>query len=95
MWNQEETPGRKLLVRVLDVKRIALLRSHYGPWVLKVGRGVEAVLDHDYVVHDTAGPVCMVRERLLAVEGMVKIEADPSMFPEAIRLEKAVADAGQ
>lgn len=74
-WDDSAASGTTILNDVRSMKQASINAKHYGPWMLYIPTKYETVLDDDF----KAGSDRSIRERILAVSGIIDIKVADSM----------------
>jgi len=89
-WSSNSaTTGAEILESVLAMKQASINAYHYGPWVLYIPTAYETRLDNDY---DTTTPGTTIRERILKVNGITKVQVVDTLTAGNVLLVQMTSD---
>jgi len=88
-WDNSSKTGALIIADVLSMKQSSIDAKKYGPWHLYIPTAYETVLDGDY---DSTTPGTTIRERIMKINGIGKIEVIDTMAANNVLLVQMTSD---
>lgn len=91
-WDNSGTTAREILDDVLQLKQTSIDAKHYGPWELYIPTSYETTLDEDYEDSGTTATGKTIRERILAISGILDIKVVDTLTADNVVLAQMTSD---
>jgi uncharacterized linocin/CFP29 family protein len=91
-WDDSGTSPRQILECVKAMKQASIDAYHYGPWTLYIPTNYETELDDDFEDSGNTARGLTIRERLLKIEGINKIQVVDTLGDDNVLLVQMTPD---